>query len=145
MRKGRPNRHTVDTGAKNTGIGSNKAVLQHDPLIKFSFKYLHMGHEKFKYDDQDAQYFLKLIERMQGLSFFKVSELQVSRSKSLRFHDNDWSRTTEDCFGLPNEEELVDKPWQFEISSIEHGRVHGFFIGNVFYIVWFDPKHLLCS
>ncbi|WP_018664660.1 hypothetical protein [Heyndrickxia acidiproducens] len=63
--------------------------------------------------------------------------------KGLRFHDIDWNDTCEDCFGIPNEEELVDKPWQFAISANEYGRVHGFFIGNVFYIVWFDPEHKL--
>jgi hypothetical protein len=48
-----------------------------------------------------------------------------------------------DNFRIPLEDEIVDQPWQFEISSNEHGRVHGFFIGNVFNVVWFDPKHLL--
>ncbi|MFH5185697.1 hypothetical protein ACHHV8_25320 [Paenibacillus sp. TAB 01] len=88
---------------------------------------------------------MKLIERMQNLSTVKALEAKTSLSKSLRFHGTDWSDTTEESFGLPNEEQLVDKPWQFEISANEHGRVHGFFIGNVFNVVWFDPRHLLYS
>ncbi len=44
---------------------------------------------------------------------------------------------------MPNEEQLVDIPYQFSLSSNEHGRVHGFFIDEVFYIVWLDPDHLL--
>jgi hypothetical protein len=31
------------------------------------------------------------------------------------------------------------------VSANEYGRVHGFFIGNVFYIVWLDPDHKLYS
>jgi len=47
------------------------------------------------------------------------------------------------CFGLPNEEQVVDTPYQFSLSSNEHGRVHGFLIDEVFYIVWLDPDHQL--
>ncbi|QXE21583.1 hypothetical protein B6N60_00260 [Richelia sinica FACHB-800] len=44
-----------------------------------------------------------------------------------------------------DEEQLVGQPYQFQLSSNEYGRVHGFFIENVFYIVWLDPDHLLYS
>jgi hypothetical protein len=43
---------------------------------------------------------------------------------------------------LSNEEQLVDTPYQFSLSTNEHGRVHGFFIDEVFYIVLLDPDHL---
>ncbi|QKQ77934.1 hypothetical protein FBB35_25410 [Nostoc sp. TCL240-02] len=60
-----------------------------------------------------------------------------------RCHPIKWEDTREKAFGLPNEEQLVDIPYQFSISSNEHGRVHGFFIDEIFYIVWLDPDHLL--
>jgi hypothetical protein len=60
-------------------------------------------------------------------------------------HPIKWEDTSENKFGFPNEEQLVDTPYQFSISSNEHGRVHGFFIAEVFYIVWLDPNHLLYS
>jgi hypothetical protein len=62
----------------------------------------------------------------------------VNGSKSLRCHAIDWNKVTESGFGFPNEDELVDKPYQFQLSSNEHGRVHGFFIDEVFYVVWLD-------
>ena len=46
-------------------------------------------------------------------------------------------------FGIPGEDQLVEKPWQFALSANEHGRVHGFLIQNRFYIVWLDPEHEL--
>jgi hypothetical protein len=39
----------------------------------------------------------------------------------------------------------VTEPWQFSASTNEHGRVHGFIIGNTFFIRWFDPEHKLYS
>jgi hypothetical protein len=71
--------------------------------------------------------------------------MTVTNARSLRCHPIDWDDTTETCFGLVNEEQLVSQPYQFQLSSNEYGRVHGFFIENVFYIVWLDPDHLLYS
>lgn len=73
-------------------------------------------------------------------------EVTVTNAKSLRCHPIDWNdpRVTEQGFGIPTEEQLVDTPYQlFQLSSNEYGRVHGFFIENIFYIVWLDADHQL--
>ncbi len=70
-------------------------------------------------------------------------ELTSNRSRALRCYTIDWEDTSETCFGLPNEEQLVDTPYQITISANEHGRMHGFFIDEIFYIVWLDPEHRL--
>ncbi|MGI2906186.1 hypothetical protein [Tolypothrix sp. VBCCA 56010] len=98
-----------------------------------------------RYSNKDARYLEALIQRLRDLSSMTVNEITVINAKRLRCHAIDWDRTTETCFGLPNEEQLVDTPYQFQLSSNEHGRVHGFFIENVFYIVWLDPDHRLYS
>jgi hypothetical protein len=68
----------------------------------------------------------------------------MNRSQSLRYHPIKWRETTEpNGFGIPNEKELVTVPYQFSLSTNEHGRVHGFFIEDMFYIVWLDPNHNL--
>ena len=54
-----------------------------------------------------------------------------------------WEETTEQCFGIPNEKQLVDTPYQLFEISLNQGRVHGFFIENIIYIVWLDPEHKL--
>jgi hypothetical protein len=144
----RINRNTSPPEEKTSGIGKNKELIEtHDTLLKFSFKYLDLGHDKFTCYGKESGYFLAFIDRMKDLSFSLVSELKQSgrQRKGIRFHDIDWRDTSVAGFGIPNEEMVVDKPWQFSISANEFGRVHGFFIGNVFYIVWFDPDHILYS
>jgi len=111
--------------------------------ISFSFKYFQSDHHKFSYDNKDSIYWQTLIDRLKDLSKLTALELKQNKSKTLRFHPIDWNDTSENCFDIPNEEQLVDIPYQFSLSSNEHGRVHGFFIDEVFYIVWLDPDHLL--
>jgi hypothetical protein len=113
--------------------------------ISFSFKYYQDGHEWFHCREKGASYLLTLLDRLKSLSGLSVRELLTNRSSALRCHPIDWDGTSEAGFGLPNEEQLVDTPYQFSLSANEHGRVHGFFIDEVFYIVWLDPDHLLYS
>ena len=111
--------------------------------IAFSYKYLQEYHSKFSIRQRDIQYLIALLSRLRDLSSLSVQELKGNSSKTLRCHSIDWKDTSENNFGIPNEEQLVDVPYQFSISANEHGRVHGFFIGQVFYIVWLDPEHKL--
>lgn len=129
------------------GIGANKIILETiDSTVKFSFKYLSFQNSKFQVENRNSNYFLALINRLQSLSTLDVDYLTSNtKNKSLRSHPIDWDdeRVTENCFGIPYEEQIVKQPWQFELTVNEHGRVHGFFIDNIFNIVWFDPDHKL--
>jgi hypothetical protein len=111
--------------------------------ITFSFKYFQDNHRKFSCNSKEAAYWLTLLERLKALSSLTAQELRGNRSSSLRCHPIRWADTSENGFGLPNEEQLVDTPYQFSLSSNEHGRVHGFFIDQVFYVIWLDPNHQL--
>ncbi|MFN6517993.1 MAG: hypothetical protein RMY29_026390 [Nostoc sp. CreGUA01] len=124
-----------------SGIKSTKLKLPQG--ISFSFKYYQDSHNKFSCSKKEAIYWLTLLERLKALSSLSAQELLVNRSSTLRCHPIKWEDTSERGFGLPNEEQLVDIPYQFSLSSNEHGRVHGFFINEIFYIVWLDPDHLL--
>jgi hypothetical protein len=106
---------------------------------------LNGDNEKFCYYPHEGAYFVELIGRVKALSSLTKQELLSNRSKALRAHPIDWTLTTETCFGFPKEEEIVDIPYQFSINSNEAGRVHGFFIYNTFYLVWFDKRHNLFS
>ncbi len=123
-----------------SGIESTKLKPQG---ISFSFKYYQDDHNKFFCNEKAATYWLTLIARLKALSGLSNQELLGNRSRTLRCHPIKWKDTSENGFGLPNEEQLVDIPYQFSLSSNEHGRVHGFLIDEVFYIVWLDPDHLL--
>jgi hypothetical protein len=128
------------TGSSSSGIKPTKLKPQG---ISFSFKYYQGSHEKFHCRDRDINYLLTLLERLKALSGISFQELLSSRSSALRCHPIRWEDTSDQGFGLPGEEQLVDTPYQFSLSSNQHGRVHGFFIDEIFYIVWLDPQHLL--
>lgn len=123
-----------------------KAIIPDiNDLISFSFKYLDFNNEKFNIEKTSENYFISVVEKLKNLSTFNKKELLNNHSKALRFHQIDFKddSVSEDFFGIPKEDEIVDIPYQFQISSNEHGRVHGFFINNIFYIVWFDRNHNL--
>ena len=132
---------------KNNPISLSKeaATEKGEPLISFSFKYLQDDNEKFRYSPHDAGYFVEVLRRLQSVCGLKKIELLVSRSSALRAHPISWSETTEEEFGIPGEEQLVDTPFQFSIGANEHGRIHGFFIRDTFNVVWFDKHHKLYS
>jgi hypothetical protein len=115
------------------------------PNISFSYKYLNLEYGKFSINGRDFNYLSALLQRLKDLSSWQKLTLLTNGSKSLRCHPIDWDKVTESGFGFPNEDELVDIPYQFQLSSNEHGRVHGFFIDEIFYIVWLDPEHNLYS
>ncbi|MDD1966378.1 hypothetical protein ACIPO9_04375 [Pseudomonas sp. NPDC090203] len=48
--------------------------------------------------------------------------------------------------GIPahlNEQLRSSTPFQFAVSANLHGRIHGFFVDHVFFVVWLDPDHCL--
>jgi len=92
---------------------------------------------------EDGVILISLFGRLKELSRL-TPEYLMSRpyDKSLRCHQIIWEETDEDCFGFPMEEEIVEIPYQFQISK-QRGRVHGFFLDCVFYIVWIDKNHNL--
>lgn len=129
--------------SKNTRyIASHKSRdVTHSDLVKFSFKYMAVDHEIFGLRNRDEAYFMSCIYRLKHISSFNCSELKYPTVKALRNHFIRWEDTSQKCFGLPNEEQLVDRPFQFGISANEHGRVIGFFIDSTFYVVWLDAEH----
>jgi hypothetical protein len=56
-------------------------------------------------------------------------------------HSNDWDDLTEEGFNHVPDELLDKKPHQVRITS--KARVRGIWEKNTFYIIWFDPDHLL--
>lgn len=114
--------------------------------ISFNFKRLceKQEEEKFVYKSRQASYFVTLLDRLREVSRMNIAEMTVQNRRSLRCHPIDFSQSSvsETSFGILGED--VDKDaWQFQLSSNEHGRVHGYFVENVFYVVWLDPNHEL--
>jgi hypothetical protein len=67
------------------------------------------------------------------------NELMVQQSRRFRAHQLDWNKT-KFKFGFSADFLEQVECAQFCLSTGK-GRVHGFLIGNRFYIVWLDPHH----
>ncbi len=111
--------------------------------VSFNFKNLTQKTDKFKYSDQRVNYFIKLLQRLVDVCKMPKHDLILRNANGLRCHPIDFVRdnVSERTFGLG--QDIDDDAWQFQISSNQHGRVHGYFVTNVFYIVWLDPMHEL--
>lgn len=143
MSKNRKIKKTNISKESSSNIQSTK--LKPPQGISFSFKYFEDGHQKFSCADRESNYWLILVTRLRDLSGLTAVELRQGNNKTLRCHPIDWSSggVSEVCFGIPGEEQLVDTPYQFSVTANAHGRVHGFFIENIFFVVWLDPEHQL--
>lgn len=113
--------------------------------IKFSFKYIHFTNPKFSLSRCKKEGYLeKLLLRLQNVSGLTLMEFRSTQARALRSHLVRWEDTSEkNGFSFLNEQLQGADPWQFQLSSNEHGRVHGFFIDDTFFIVWLDPDHQL--
>lgn len=112
--------------------------------LSFSFQYIDPAHAKFDFAGQNAGYFCKVLERLKDISSLTSLEFTTNRNAALKSHCIEWQTTSEpDGFAHLNEQFQSYTPYQFAISRNEHGRIHGFFIGNVFHVVWLDPDHKL--
>ena len=142
-----PNKRSIGkpTPPKGNQTAIIPTVVKPSVGISFSFKYFQPDHERFSYASKDMGYVQALLTRLKDLSGWKAQDMLTNRNSALRCNPINWNDTSESGFGLPQEEQLVDPPYQFQISANAHGRVHGFIVDEVFYIVWLDPDHLLYS
>lgn len=114
--------------------------------IIFSFSFLDMEHELFNLGSMEkrkvpicSEWFVTLIQTLNEISKLTPNELKTSQRNHYDFHPHEWEKVSAK-FNFNNEFlEQVDGV-QFRLS-LSKGRVHGFMIGNRFYIVWLDPYH----
>ena len=126
---------------------ANKTKITPTPIepshVSLSFKYLECEHGKFHFKSKQPDYFIKLLERFRDVCRLTFLQMHTTHKDSLRCHSHDWIATTEKG-GFKMKGQLADcLGWQFQISSNEHGRVHGFFVGQVFFVIWLDPDQSL--
>jgi hypothetical protein len=114
--------------------------------IVFSFKYLTTANPKFTLDRAGEGYFETFIKRLKHVCALTATECRISHSGVLRSHPIRFANTSEPSgFGFTAMPEQLKEgePFQFALTSNEHGRVHGILVDNLFYLVWVDPDHLL--
>jgi hypothetical protein len=101
---------------KDSKLGIKPTKLKSPQGISFSFKYYQDGHTKFLCTEKEVIYWLTLLDPLKALSSLTAQDLLINRSSSLRCHPIKWEDTSESGFGLPNEEQLVDTPYQFSVT-----------------------------
>jgi hypothetical protein len=137
MGKGRLPTASVSKGSKHIPAAAVPAF--EDVLL--SFKHLTLS-DKFTPADRPATYILTVLERFKKICQCRPHELKEGGDE-WRCHPIRWQTTTEpDGFKHLPEIFRDITPMQIGLGRDE-GRVHGFFIGSVFFLVWFDAKHNL--
>ena len=115
--------------------------------VRFTFKYYQTASEKFHANDRDPNYFLTLLERLKNVCTLTATFFRNNGSDALRSHVIGWEETTEtdgfSCFNNQLKDYASSHAYQFSVSANAHGRVHGFLIDDLFYVVWLDPTHKL--
>lgn len=114
-----------------------------EECLRFSFQYF-SGDDDLCPGVYTQQYTEKLIERLRDLSSWTISRFVTRCEKAVRNHRIQWDETGRpDGFAhLP--QQLRDcEAWQFNVTSNEHGRVHGLLIDSTFYVIWLDCNHRL--
>jgi hypothetical protein len=114
-------------------------------LVCFSFKYLDLQNDKFCLPDTTAKvsYLETLFDRLKNISRMTFSEFRQA-GKALRSHVIRWDQTSEPTGYAHLPAQLQDcEPWQFSLAREELGRIHGFLLSDIFYVVWIDHDHKL--
>lgn len=116
--------------------------------ISYSFEYFQQV-PNFGLDGQNKTWFIALLDRLKDLSQKDESLFgDYSARDTYRLHTINWEQKNiplqrADFDWIPsairdNEDEYPF--WQFELSTAL-GRVIGYFVGVVFYVLLLDPKH----
>lgn len=133
----------------NTTQEDSSKKLKTTPIVEgnihFRFDYFDSSHTFFDGSNADYNWIRSLIKRLKELQNITVDIFKTNMGfrQSQYVHPINWNNAKLNSFGLQNvSQDLDEDAWQFGISKA-NGRVHGFFIGDFFYIVWIDPDHRL--
>lgn len=111
------------------------------PEVLLSFKHLSLN-DKLTPKGKGDDYFAVTLERLKEACRLTPHEMKQS-GRQWRCHTIKWEETSE-----PKGYDLMppafrdSEPMQISLGKAD-GRLHGFFVGNTFYVVWFDAHHKL--
>lgn len=112
--------------------------LKNEKII-FSFRFLDFDNEYFGLDGTCSAWANDLMRLLKELSDITKNEFINVLHNHYRSHRHNWSELQ---FEYPLEDFQQYDCRQARISRSKGG-IHGFLIGNCFYIVWLDPQHNL--
>ena len=109
--------------------------------VVFSFESLEQN-EYFNLDSTCENWSKDLFDIMKTVSTIDVTDIKSGKfsrpGSPLRRHRHEFAKAP--C-PLPNNV-LLENMWQIRISR-RKGGIHGRFVNNIFYVIWFDPHHNL--
>ena len=136
-----PNVASKTTNAKPALPYNGTAVAEKG--FSFSFSCFDRSHKLFTLGDNtkdgtvSGKWFLDLLDCLKIVNSKTIAELKTSMYD---LHPIDWTKANTQA--PPSSAQC--EYWQFRINKSK-GRVIGFFIDDVFYIVWLDPHHNLTN
>ncbi|HHU17813.1 MAG TPA: hypothetical protein GXZ70_06320 [Clostridiales bacterium] len=107
-----------------------------EPLA-FTFEDLDREHDYFNLSRVGREWFIHFLDTLQKLS--KKTWPEIQQDNYYNVHPHDWNKTTT---RFRKEKYEQYEGVQFSLGS-NYGRVHGYIIGNLFFIVWLDKYHNL--
>lgn len=108
--------------------------------IQISFAMTDLSHDFFNLGGTCNKWSQAFLESFHELCKISKKELLSGRYEDrFRPHKLEWNELDFE-FNISHLEQYECR--QISLSS-SRGRIHGVFIGNVFYIVWVDPQHYL--
>lgn len=121
-----------------------RVVPRNEDRLTLSFRYLDTTHPAFSVARCDREYFRLLLSRLREITSLSAGEFRSQRAGTLRIHPINFGdrRVSVRTFGI-HEADADEQGWQFALSANEHGRVHGFLVGDTFFVRWLDPEHNL--
>ena len=141
------------TSSKPTNLIPITHIENKNKKILFSYEYLDLSNSKYMLNAiGDYKIYNQFVNdylcKIQEYSTKEKKEFSNKRWKDINhIHPIDWKapQIREKNFTKLNSslmEQIKEDCWQLGINSTTF-RMHGFFIENVFYIVWLDPLHQL--
>jgi hypothetical protein len=114
--------------------------------VTLSFKYLDLeSNQKFGINQCSTEFLAALLQELHAICQGQVCDLAEFNNRR-HSHKLDFLQTTEpNGFVHLGEQIEPEEYWQFAVQENHTWRVHGFFIASVFYLVWLDPDHRLCT
>ena len=123
--------------------GNIKKASASDAPMNFSFKFFDESDEELCPPNFKEGYTRALMLRLRVLSVWTGEKFRGKIENNIRNHIIDWNDTARACFSSVNMEHRDTPAYQFAVTEYAHGRVHGFFIGDTFYVIWLDCNHAL--
>lgn len=115
--------------------------------LLFSFRFLDREHIAFNLGSMGkrnvsicGEWFITLLDSLKEVCNINRNEL-IGQRQHYDAHEHDWKELD---YQFEFDKDFLQQVecMQFRLSKSD-GRVHGFIIGNRFYIVWLDPYHNL--